>query len=195
MIGSISPLVKEAHGKKIWTLAVGAYAIGSVLASGAVGGLASLLGTLVGVAWPGDSKLLAGVAALATVIELTGNRIPGPLPKRQTKRRWRYRYGPNLSAFFWGIDLGLGVTTRVTFASYWVLLFACVALADPVAGIVLLGSYGLGRAILVASGPFVVAKHESAFGMPLLRNGDEWHQLHTAVAATLAVLVILKSSG
>lgn len=103
----------------------------------------------------------------------------------------RYRYGPVSSAFLWGVDLGLGLTTRVTFASYWVLLLACFALGDPFGGAVPLGSYGLGRTLLVASGPILTAKSEPAPGAPLLRSLDRWHRLHAATVAVLAVSVIL----
>lgn len=191
MIGSITPLVQVAAGKRRWGATLIAYAVGSIAASALLGSCLGLVGKATGgPSRAGHAVLLASAGALA-LMEL--GLVPRPQARilRQTQKRWRIRYGPIGSALLWGGDLGLGITTRVSFASFWAVVIACVAVAQPVHGAVLMGGYGLGRAALVASGPLVVERrHPTTLMSWLFQNQAAWHRLHGICLLAMAAVVL-----
>lgn len=169
-----------------------AYAIGSISASMSIGGLLGLIGNFLGLpALWSRVALVAGTAVLS-LMELGLVRRPIPRIRRQTGKLWRDRYGPVRSAFFWGADLGFGVTTQVTFASFWALLASCIVVANPGWGALLFGGYGLGRALLVASGPILAHQFPAGLLPPLLlERNRSWHRLHGGILAAMAIAVVL----
>ncbi|MGH2410842.1 MAG: hypothetical protein ACRDGS_10815 [Chloroflexota bacterium] len=72
-----------------------------------------------------------------------------PTTHRQTPAWFRSAFGPQWSAFAWGADLGLGWTTYVTFSGYYGLVLWALLLSSPVHGSMIVGAYGLGRALPV----------------------------------------------
>lgn len=82
----------------------------------------------------GESQLVWVAAALALafflLIDAKVFRFGTPMWQRQTPKWFMYRYGDRVSAFLWGLDAGLVVTTyRVTSLS-WAAL--CLALLGAV---------------------------------------------------------------
>jgi len=152
MIGSITPLVQAANGPQQWWKALIGFILGSVSASALVGGILGWIGQLQGLPMLWEVVWLSIVALGLGLIELGVIHRPSPLIRRQTRQAWRLRFGPVGSALLWGIDLGLGLTTRVTFASYWLLVAACLVIADPAEAALLMAGYGLGRTVVVATG-------------------------------------------
>ena len=115
------------------------------------------------------------------------------LVERQTKMAWRMRMGPVRSAFWWGIDIGTGLTTAVNYQSLWIFVLASLVVANPVGGIVLYMGYGLGRSALVWIGPALsmVARRGDIDLVPaLMREENRWHRLHGTIAVAAAVIGI-----
>lgn len=189
MIGSITPLMREPHGGRKWASALVAYGSGSILASAAIGGLLGAMGRLLGGPWSWRWFALVIAVGALFAAEMGGNRFPGPVLHRQTHKIWRYKYGSTRAAFLWGVDLGLGFTTRVAVASYWALLAASFLLADAVGGAVLLGGYGLGRTLLVTTGPLAI--DELSPGRSPFSDRRSWHRFHAAALGAMALIVVI----
>lgn len=190
MIGTITPLVEVADGSRRHRMVLLAYTAGSVTAAAVMGSLLGEFGRLLGGPWSwGRSALVILTIGLAA-IELGMIRRPAPLIRRQTQKLWTDRFGHVTSAVLWGIDLGFGLTTRVTFASYWSLVAAAIALG-PEKGAFLMAGYGAGRAILVATGPLLIRRQPAeALGSELFRLEGAWHHLHGVVLLAMAALIV-----
>lgn len=196
MISAITPLVQVASRRRQWWSAFVAYGAGSITASALIGGLLGLLGQLAGGPWFWGRVVLLIVALGLGLGEMGILPQLRPRLRRQTCKHWRMRYGPSPAALLWGIDIGLGLTTRVTFASYWILVVAGLLLANPAHGALLLGGYGLGRTVLVATGPLLIRSYSvTSIGMLLLRTERAWHRLHGWALFTVVGLLLLLGQG
>jgi hypothetical protein len=133
------------------------FTVAGTLASTAVGAALGWLGMAVLSSEPERVSILAGliVTGLAAGRELGWSWIPLPQLGRQTNGRWA-RDTRSLSAFLWGLDLGLVFTTWFTFSGIWVLVVLAVLGASPTFGAALLGSYWVGRAMSVWLAPLAM---------------------------------------
>lgn len=193
MIGSITPLVKVARIQ--WLRALIAYAIGSFTASAGVG---LLLGILGGMLRPEAlaASALAVVALALGAHEWGVVRLPLRSPSRQTCQIWTYRFGRIASAGLWGLDLGVCVSTRILFTSLWLILGLALLAANVVEGALIVTGYGIGRTLLVASGPFLLRwlDHDGAVNAAL--SGQRvWHRLHGAICVLLALVLGFDAIG
>ncbi len=101
---------------------------------------------------------LAGLSLALAWREFEGLRFPIPQWPRQTKKTWYHRFGAVGAAYWWGIDLGSGLITRVTFSGYWLLVLAILFQGTPAYGGLVLGLYGLGRALAVGIPPVLLGE-------------------------------------
>jgi len=107
--------------------------------------------------------------------------LPIPQWSRQTSNGWYTRFGPIGAAWWWGIDLGSGLTTLITFSGYWLLVLAVFANGIPIYGGIVLGLYGLGRALPVGISPLLIQRKDwnSRVSLRLLLryrpNLHRWH--------------------
>jgi cytochrome c biogenesis protein CcdA len=76
-----------------------------------------------------------------------------PERKRQTEKFWAHDFGFVMASAMWGLHIGLGFATRVTYGGFWVLVTVALALGDPLYGAVLMLVYWLGRVLPVWAGP------------------------------------------
>jgi hypothetical protein len=153
-VGAINPLVQGTTAKSIYPRSLAAHALGSVLAGALAGGGVGWLGGQLPVVdrlawWPGLG-LLAGLLVLR---ELGWLRFPIPQVRRQTVKTWFPAASASRAAFWWGLDLGSGLTTLVTFSGYWLIVAAAVLKGDAAFGALLLGGYGLGRSLPIVLVP------------------------------------------
>ena len=118
------------------------------------------------------------------------------MTRRQTRKAWRIRHGPISAAFMWGMDLGLGLSTRINFVSYSILASGCFLIADPAHGAIIISGYGLGRTLVIASGPLIVhaASHQRrglALGHALFQSESAWHRLHACTLCMVGLFMLL----
>lgn len=149
MIGQITPLVQAA--RRVWITAVVGHIVGATLS-------ASLLGFVLGACglifranqWALPLDVLGGSVLLLCALR-DGDIWPWPLLTlhRQTPAWFLGVFGPLWGAFAWGADLGQGWTTNIVFTGYYGLLLWAIASGSPTLGAVLLGAFGLGRALPV----------------------------------------------
>jgi hypothetical protein len=151
-----------ASERSRWLLEAGLYTAGgvagSVLAGAALGALGGLLPAAV---TDHGGTIVLAVAAVAVAREVGVLRFPLPQPRRQTRDLWSKVFPAPVAAALWGLDLGLTVTTRFTFAGTWVVLLTPVLTADPAVGVVLLLAHWLGRALPIWLSPLLLSSPTS----------------------------------
>lgn len=105
--------------------------------------------------------LLSGLSAVLALHEFYWLRLPIPQLHRQTSKWWRTRFGAVGAAWLWGLDLGSGLTTIVTFSGYWILVLAALSSGEAWYGGLILGMFGVSRAIVVFLMPKLVMLQEN----------------------------------
>lgn len=192
MIGTITPLVQGAAGRSRWTSAIVLYGVGSLVASASLGAILGVLGKVLELPLHVSVIVLATLAIFLALRELGVLDFPAPRFSRQTRKQWFLVGGAERAAFLWGLDLGFGLSTTRVFSSFWLLPVGALLLADPLAGALVMGSYGLGRTLLVATGPLLPRGPETtAFLADLMRSERQWHRLHATAVGLSGVLLVL----
>ncbi len=183
MVATISPLVKEAPRQ--WFVSVGAFLLGSGVSAGAAGLLLGWAGGLL--QGPDAAGLPAlGVAAIGLMlVEVSPSIRHVPSLGGSVPREWWVRFGPTVGALAYGGVLGLGVTTVVPLAAFYILPLSALLMGPP-AGAVLGSAYGLSRAV-----PVLVASVAIACGADPARVGDWATGKQSLVAKRVAAMALL----
>jgi len=157
----ISPFIVD-EGRRKGMLAVGAFALGAIASSTAVGIVLGIAGMLL----PASATwllLVVGVAAVALAIaDLKGKT---PTTRRQTRKMW-WRKGPWAASLIWGADLGVGFTTIKVASLYWAAALAVLAEGSSQIAL-LMGAFGVGLAANVAVGVAALPRGEARDYHPL----------------------------
>ena len=85
--------------------------------------------------------------------ELGWLAFPLPERKRQTEKYFAHEFGFVVGSAMWGLHIGLGFTTHITYGGFWMLVAADVAIGDPLYGSLLMMTYWLGRSLPVWMAP------------------------------------------
>jgi methylamine utilization protein MauE len=121
---------------------------GAALSAGAFGALLGWGGSAFGAPWGAAGLVaVAGVAALYGAGELLGLPLPVPQLHRQVPESWRWRFGPNVSSFLYGLGLGIGFLTHVRHGALVVVSVAAAASGHPAVGAVVIAPFGLSRGL------------------------------------------------
>jgi hypothetical protein len=134
MVEAIVPVV---HGGKRgrYALSVVLHVLGAGISAALLGAILGAVGGLLGAPWG-----VAGLVALATVALAYALResagLPVPIPDRhqQVPEWWRSFYSPPVSAFLYGLGLGPGFFTFLTFGTFVAVAVAAVVSGDPALG-------------------------------------------------------------
>lgn len=188
------------NGRKTYARAIIAHSAGSVLSGAAMGGALGVIGRSL-FAPATTAWYWLALSSVATILALREfGRIDFPIPQRsrQTAKTWYGRFGPIGAAWWWGVDLGSGLTTIVTFSGYWLLAITAVMGGSPVYGALVIGLYGLGRASSVWLTPMVMGPIlPSSLGelLAIRPHLHRWHaRILTAVAFALALRTVVTFS-
>ncbi|HVM34143.1 MAG TPA: hypothetical protein VM784_02245 [Actinomycetota bacterium] len=150
MVETITPGVL---GRRRYLTAAVLHALGAGASGAAVGTLLGGIGWLVGAPWHGAGYVaLAFVATVYFLREAAGVPVPLPQLRRQVPEWWRRFYSAPTAAALYGVGLGVGFLTYLSFGTY-----AAVATGAFVSGSVSLGAlvggtFGLTRAVAAAVG-------------------------------------------
>ena len=187
MLASITPLGERGRHNR-YRLTATAFLIGAT-GAGAAGGL--VLGALGALLLSGLSaalrlSVLAIAFAAAIALDARGG-VPGP--RRQVNEQWLDRYRGWVYGVGFGAQLGIGVVTIVTSAATYVAVVAAVLSADPAAGALILGLYGLLRGLT----PLLAARSQTphqlmALHARLARAGSP--VARASLVALVAVLIL-----
>lgn len=89
-----------------------------------------------------------------------------PERKRQTEKSWAHDFGFVIASAMWGLHIGLGFATRVTYGGFWILVLIALALGEPRYGAMLMLAYWLGRALPVWIAPALLKSSSDAMELP-----------------------------
>jgi len=119
------------------------------------------------------------VALLLAAREWGWIRFPLPELKRQTEKFWAHEFGFVMASAMWGLHIGLGFATRITFGGFWILAAIALALGDPTYGAMLMLTYWLGRALPVWVGPALLMWTSDTSMLPeeICRHCSVYHRI------------------
>lgn len=193
MVDTIGPMVRgaEERGRRV----VIAHVAGGLAGGAVTGFVAGALGALFrlgGGLSSGSTSVMLALAAGALVYDsLHKGRKVGL--SRQTPRAWRHVLPAASAAFFNGMDLGLGWSTRIYFTSFLVASAAAVVTGHAFAGAAIGAAFGAARA------GFVVLAQRRAAGAFAIDTIAARRTLVTAINAValvqFAVATILTSTA
>jgi hypothetical protein len=182
MVETITPVVHGGRRSR-WAVAVILHTLGAVASAATLGAALGTTGILLGAPWgPAGPLLLATVAAGYVAGELLGIRVPVPAARRQVPEWWRWTLPLPWAALLYGLGLGTGFLTHLRHGTLVAVGIAALASGDPLVSAVVVGAFGLARAVpLVAmvgattdNGVAAVARRLEAVGSsagPRLANG------------------------
>jgi hypothetical protein len=149
MVETIVPVV---HGEKrsSYRLAVALHVFGATVAAAVMGTLLGLAGMALGAPW-NDAGLivLAVVAAAYALREAFGLPLPLPDRHRQVPDWWRTFFSPPAAAFLYGLGLGVGFLTFLTFGTLVAVATGALVSGDPLVGAIVCAPFGLARGLSV----------------------------------------------
>jgi MFS family permease len=153
MVTTIDPVVHGGRNRG-YALVVAVHVLGATVAASAFGTLLGGLGALLGGPWRIAGPIaITVVAALYAVREGVGLPVPIPDRHRQVPEWWRTFYSPPVASFLYGLGLGIGYLTFLTFGTFVAVTAGAVASGSPALGALVCGPFGLARglSILLAS--------------------------------------------
>lgn len=150
MLSSITPLGERGRGS-VWGVTVACFAVASALGGAALGWLLGALGsvTLGGVAGDARIAILAVAVAAGLALDLGIGGLRLPTVRRQVNENWLGAYRGWVYGAGFGFQLGLGAVTIVTTSAVYLTLLAALLAADPAAGALIGGAFGLIRGLAV----------------------------------------------
>ena len=152
MIETITPVV-HGNRRKSYLAAVALHALGAALAAALFGAALGAAGAVLGAPWGAAGLVvLALVALLYAARELLGLPVPLPDRRRQVPDWWRTFFGPRVAAFLYGLGLGIGFLTFLSFGTFVAVAVAALASGDPLIGALLCAPFGVARGVSVSVG-------------------------------------------
>lgn len=182
MVETIVPVVDGDEQRRRWG-AIALHATGAGAAAAVTGALLGGIGAVMRAPWGQLGPLV--LIALAFIYALReGLSVPVPLPqlRRQVPEWWRTFFSPPVAALLYGIGLGPGFLTYLSFGTFTAVGAAAVVSGSPLVGTVLLAPFGVARGVALA----VVSSTGGTTAT--LERVAESRWLHRANAAVLAVV-------
>src|SRR5688572_2951899 len=153
MVETISPVVYGTRTR--WVGALALHAVGATATAAGFGALVAGVAGMLGAPWGrAGGAIVAAVAVLYLVRELTGIRVPVPQLRRQVPDWWRTYFGRPLAAFLYGAGLGVGFFTFLGHGTLVVVTVGAASTGRPLWGAFAMAPFGLARGLapLVAAG-------------------------------------------
>lgn len=149
MIETISPVV---HGgrNRTYLAALGVHILGTTLSAAALGTILGGLGGALGAPWARGMWAVAAVAGLYAVRELALVPIPLPDLDKQVPDWWRTFFSRKVAAFLYGLGLGVGFFTYLSFGTLAAVGVAAFVSGDMAVGALVMGLFGLARGLSVS---------------------------------------------
>ena len=150
MVETISPVVHGGRTKSYW-LSIGLHVLGATVAAAAFGAVLGGLGGLVGAPWEATGIVVI-VAAAALYFSREAFRLPLPTfdRRQQVPEWWRTFYSRPTASFLYGVGLGVGFATYLTFGTFAVVALAAFVSGHVGVGALVSGAFGAARSLAVA---------------------------------------------
>jgi cytochrome c biogenesis protein CcdA len=191
LLGALTPLGKVAHRQ--WIQSVLAYTAAGAVAASSVGILAGLLGHELNLSWAWWAVI--PVALLLTARDWGLVCFPIPQRSRQTEKTWAHDFGWVMASGMWGVHIGLGFATYISYGGFWTLtLLACGSRKPGFAALLML-TYWIGRASPLWIVPIVCPNAETRdlvdailAARPAFKLVESAAQLWSAMSAIILVV-------
>src|SRR5262249_14315079 len=140
LVGALTPLGKEAHDYKLWFRSVLSYTAAGAASSILVGSALGIRGPdFIGGSVRGPAYFItASIGLVLTAKEWNILSFNLPERKLQTEKFWVHEFGFAGASLLWGLHIGLGFFTRITYGGFWTLVATSLALGDPLFGAALM---------------------------------------------------------
>jgi hypothetical protein len=150
MVDTITPVVHEGKRGK-WFVSVLLHALGATLAAAVFGLALGAVGMLLEGAVDAEIRvaIIGGLALLYFAREAFKLPIPIPDRHKQVPEWWRTFFSPAVTAFLYGVGLGIGFFTYLLFGTFVVVSAAALLIGDPLIGLALTAPFGLARGLSV----------------------------------------------
>ncbi len=138
--------------------------------------------------------VISVLAVLLALREWGVIKFPLPELKLQTEKVFANNCGFVIASAMWGLHIGLGFATRITYGGFWVLVAVIVALGDPVYGAALMSTYWVGRSLSLWIAPLLIRRvGPPASELPeiIMANSYLYHRLVGLVLIWVAVIEVL----
>lgn len=189
MVETITPVVHG--GRTRWVRAVALHVAGAGLAAASFGAGLGALGSLLGAPWGRAGALaVALLAGLYAVGEIDRISVAVPQLRRQVPDWWRTYFGPTFAAFLYGAGLGVGFLTFLTHGTLVVVAGAAIAMGGPIAGAMIVGTFGIVRAVAVVTARAIRSEEDGPALVDRLVSRDD-RRRRIANGAALATVVAL----
>lgn len=190
MVETISPVVHGGRTKTYW-LSIALHVLGATAAASVFGALLGGLGSLARAPWGPAGLVFICVLALVYFLRET---LHLPIPtfdrKKQVPLWWRTFYSKPVASLLYGLGLGVGFLTYLTFGTFVVVAAAAFASGEPAIGAILSGTFGATRSLAVTVATGTETSH--ALEEPkALRTGRVANAVVLAWVAVAAVLVLM----
>jgi hypothetical protein len=149
MAETIVPVVHGGRRSSYW-VTVALHTLAATAAAALLGLALGLAGMLMGAPWGAlGAAALASTALLYVLREGFGVPIPIPDRHRQVPDWWRSFFSPPVAALLYGLGLGVGFLTFLTYGTFVVVAAAALLSGDPLLAIALCAPFGLARGLSV----------------------------------------------
>lgn len=151
-----------ARNYNLWFRSALAYTIGGAFSSLIIGLGLGAVGMVIGLGGAAIALYSVGVLSLLLAAREWG-WINFRLPERklQTDKVWAHDFGFVMASAMWGLHIGFGFATRITYGGFWVLVAAILVLGDVGFGAIVMLSYWLGRALPLWLAPLLLSAEET----------------------------------
>jgi Na+-driven multidrug efflux pump len=152
MVETIDPVVHGGRNRS-YRSAVLLHALGATMSAALVGAVLATAGWAVGAPWGRAGPIVVIVVAVVYLLR-EALRLPVPLfdRRRQVPEWWRTFYSARTAAFLYGVGLGAGYFTYLTYGTFVVVSAAALVSGNPLLGALLTGPFGLARGLSVMVG-------------------------------------------
>lgn len=168
LLGALTPLVKVAHGKKLWFQCVLAYTWAGSVSAATIGVLLGEIGRWIGGTNTTKLCIVSFVSLLLAAREWGLVRFRLPERKCQTEKVWAHEFGFVMASAMWGFHIGLGFATWITYGGFFVVVAFALVVANPFYGGMLMLLYWFGRALSVWLAPSLLPSPQDAVALPVM---------------------------
>ncbi len=194
MVETITPVVHG--GRRIrYVMTVALHVAGATVSASAFGALLGGLGLLLAAPWGAAGAIVVGlVAAVYAAREGLGLPIPVPDRHRQVPEWWRSFFSPPVASLLYGLGLGIGFLTFLTFGTFVAVAVTAFVSGDPLIGALLCGAFGVARGLSVLVAASTESPDDSSFVVDRLEDLalTRWPRMLNTVAliATASVAAL-----
>lgn len=152
MVETIAPVVHGGRNHS-YRRAVALHVVGTTVSAAALGAWLGAMGLAAGAPWgAGGLGALACIALLYALREVANLPLPLFDRRRQVPEWWRTFFSKPTAALLYGLGLGAGFFTYLSYGTFVVVSAAAFLTGDPRLGALLGAPFGLARGLSVLVG-------------------------------------------